>query len=160
MPSRANAWTSSLISIIPTHSLHLHHCQVFCKLYLSRKHVNSCFFKTLRSEFVDGSSGRLVSLVMQERAHRWGRGCSLVNRVGLRSWHLSLTRMSPSRASFMDHFPWSLGISSLDIRGVCNFLGSVSSQQKFEATDIKAFGASQLSDSVTVPCYSSVLFRK
>ena len=36
--------------------------------------------------------------------------------------------------------------------GVCDFLGSVLSQQKFEATDIKAFGASQLSDR---PCYSS-----
>ena len=26
------------------------------------------------------------------------------------------------------------------VRGVCNFLGSVSSQQKFEATDVKALG--------------------
>ena len=34
----------------------------------------------------------------------------------------------------------------------CNLLGSVSSQQKFEATDIKALGTSQLLDS---PCYSS-----
>ena len=51
------------------------------------------------------------------------------------------------------------------VRGVCNFLGSVSSQQKFEATDqcyspltdhVTALGQS----SVTAPCYSSVLFRK
>ena len=46
------------------------------------------------------------------------------------------------------------------VRGVCNFLGSVLSQQKFEATDIKALSASQLLDSVTALCYSSVLFRK
>ena len=40
--------------------------------------------------------------------------------------------------------------------GECNFLGSVSSQQKFEATDVKALGqkVSQLSDR---PCYSSQL---
>jgi hypothetical protein len=37
------------------------------------------------------------------------------------------------------------------------FLGSISTQQKFEATDIKALGASQLSDSITAPL---VLFRK
>ena len=36
--------------------------------------------------------------------------------------------------------------------GECNFLGSISSQQKFETMDIKALGASQLLDS---PCYSS-----
>ena len=35
------------------------------------------------------------------------------------------------------------------VGGVCNFLGSVSSQQKFEAWT-----------TVTVTCYSSVLFRK
>lgn len=46
------------------------------------------------------------------------------------------------------------------VRGVCNFLSSVLSQQKFEATDIKALGASQLSDSVTAPSYSSVVFGK
>ena len=39
-----------------------------------------------------------------------------------------------------------------NVRGVCNFLGSVSSQQKFEAMDIKTLSTSQLSDS---PCYSS-----
>ena len=32
---------------------------------------------------------------------------------------------------------------------MCNFLGSVLSQQKFEVTEIKAFRSSQLSDSVT-----------
>ena len=36
--------------------------------------------------------------------------------------------------------------------GECNHLGSVSSQQRFEATDIKVLAASQLSDS---PCYGS-----
>ena len=35
------------------------------------------------------------------------------------------------------------------VRGVCNFLSSVSSQQKFEAMDIKALSVSQLSDSVS-----------
>ena len=46
------------------------------------------------------------------------------------------------------------------VRGACNFLSSVSSQQKFEAMDVKAPGVSQLSDSVKAPCYSSILFRK
>ena len=61
---------------------------------------------------------------------------------------------------------WSLGQkvpleeSMATVRGVCNFLGSVSSQQKFEATDVKALGVSQFLDSVTALCYSSVLFRK
>ena len=36
--------------------------------------------------------------------------------------------------------------------GECNLLSSVSSQQKFEATDVKALGPSQLLNS---PCYSS-----
>ena len=40
------------------------------------------------------------------------------------------------------------------VRGMCNFLSSISSQQKFEVTDVKALGASQLSESVTAPCYS------
>ena len=40
------------------------------------------------------------------------------------------------------------------VRGMGNFLSSVLSQQKFEATDVKPLGASQLSDSL---CYSSVL---
>ena len=40
-----------------------------------------------------------------------------------------------------DRFNWSHGTK--DVGGVCNFLRSVSSQEKFEA-----------------PCYSSVLFRK
>ncbi|CAI9167132.1 unnamed protein product, partial [Rangifer tarandus platyrhynchus] len=38
------------------------------------------------------------------------------------------------------------------LSGECNLLGSVSSQQKFEATDVKALGVSQLSDRL---CYSS-----
>ena len=37
--------------------------------------------------------------------------------------------------------------------GECNFLSSVLSQQKFEVTDPKALGASQLSDSVTAQFY-------
>ena len=41
------------------------------------------------------------------------------------------------------------------VRGVCNFLGSVSSQQKFEVTDVKALGVSH--SSRTDQCYSSVL---
>ena len=124
--------------------LHLHRCQLFSKLYLSRKHVNSCCFKTLRSQFVDRSSGRLVSLVTQEGARTWGGGHSPVDQVGLRFRHLSLMQMSPSRASFTDHFLRPLGISSLDVRELCNFPGSVSPRQKFEVTDIKALGASQL----------------
>ena len=50
------------------------------------------------------------------------------------------------------------------VRGVFNFLGSVSSQQKFEVMDVKALGQniSQLSDrlchsSQTDQCYSSML---
>ena len=38
------------------------------------------------------------------------------------------------------------------LSGECNLLSSVSSQQRFEATDVKALGTSQLFDS---PCYSS-----
>ena len=54
---------------------------------------------------------------------------------------------------------WGFGF----VVGVCNFLSFVSSQQKFEATDVKALGqtVSQLSDrSVLQLRYSSVLFRK
>jgi len=49
-----------------------------------------------------------------------------------------------------------------DVKGVCNFLGSVSSQQKFEVTDVKPpWHVTALGQiSVTAPCYSSVLFRK
>ena len=43
------------------------------------------------------------------------------------------------------------------LSGECNLLGSVSSQQRFEARDVKALCASQLSDSVIAP---SVLLRK
>ena len=67
---------------------------------------------------------------------------------------------------------------TLLVSGECTLPGSVLSQQKFEATDIRALSMSQLSDrpcyssrvldrpcyssqiSVTVPCYSSILFRK
>ena len=58
----------------------------------------------------------------------------------------------------------NLSHGTIDVGGVCNFLGSVSSQQKFEVTDVKALGQniSQLSDrlchsSQTDQCYSSVL---
>ena len=40
----------------------------------------------------------------------------------------------------------------VDLLGESNLLGSVLSQQRFEVTDIKALGASQVSDSL---CYSS-----
>ena len=43
------------------------------------------------------------------------------------------------------------------VSGECNLLGSVSSQQKFEARDTKALSESQLLDSVIAPL---VLFRK
>ena len=70
----------------------------------------------------------------------------------------------------MDRVTWGAtlvqGVTRVrHVSGVCNFLGSVSSQQKFEATDqcyspltdqVTALG--QIS--VTAPCYSSVLFRK
>ena len=64
---------------------------------------------------------------------------------------------------------------TIDVRGVGNFLSSVSSQHKFEMMYIKALCLSQLSDrpfyssrlsdrscysSRTDQCYSSVLFRK
>ena len=38
------------------------------------------------------------------------------------------------------------------VGGMCNLLGSVWSQQKFELTDVKALSTSQLSDSVTALC--------
>ena len=41
------------------------------------------------------------------------------------------------------------------LSGECNLLGWVSSHQRFDATDVKALGMSQLSDSVIAP---SVLF--
>ena len=66
----------------------------------------------------------------------------------LRSWFLDMSLPSLQVASLLNKvaFPFQLS-------GECNFLGSVSSQQRFEAMDIKALGASQLSDS---PCYSSL----
>ena len=53
---------------------------------------------------------------------------------------------------------WSHG--TIDIRGICNSLSFVSPQQTFEVMDVEALGEPQLSDSVTAPCYSSILFRK
>ena len=47
---------------------------------------------------------------------------------------------------------WVLQYDEMELSGECNFFNSISSQQKFEVTDIKPSGASQLSDS---PCYSS-----
>ena len=45
----------------------------------------------------------------------------------------------------------------MQISGECNLLGSVLSQQKFEASDIKSLGMSQLSDR---PCYSSWVLNR
>ena len=42
---------------------------------------------------------------------------------------------------------------NFDLLRECNFLGFVSSQQKFEAMDVKALGRSRLSDSVTAQFY-------
>ena len=44
----------------------------------------------------------------------------------------------------------NLSHGTIYVGGVCNFLGSVSPQQKFEVLQLR----------VTAPCYSSVLFRK
>ena len=44
----------------------------------------------------------------------------------------------------------------MELSGECNFFASVSSQQRFEEMDIKALGASQLSDS---PWYSSQTYQ-
>ena len=43
---------------------------------------------------------------------------------------------------FRDTSSWKCLIGT--VRGVCNFLVSVSLQQKFEATDVKALSVSQL----------------
>ena len=76
---------------------------------------------------------------------------NLSQHQGLFKWVCSLHHVSY----------WSFSFSiSLSFRGMYNFFGYVSSQQKFEATDVKALGVSQLSDSITAPCYCSVLFRK
>ena len=42
------------------------------------------------------------------------------------------------------------------VRGVCNFLGSVLSQQKFEVTDVKDLGQN-MSQLLDRPCHSSQL---
>ena len=46
------------------------------------------------------------------------------------------------------------------VRGVCNFLGSVSSQQKFEATDVKALRqtVSQLLDKSVLQLHVTAQF--
>ena len=49
-------------------------------------------------------------------------------------------------------FSLQIGDQGSVVSGECNLLSSVSSQQKFEAKDIKALGASQLLDR---PCYTS-----
>ena len=63
---------------------------------------------------------------------------------------LSLTNHLDSRSFLVVH-----ALFSQDgcVRGVCNFLGSVSSQPKFEAMDVKALGVSELSDSFTAQFY-------
>ena len=51
-------------------------------------------------------------------------------------------------------YPQKTEFASWWMSGECNLLCSVSSQQKFEAMDVKALSVSQLSDG---PCYSSQL---
>lgn len=58
------------------------------------------------------------------------------------SQHPNLTQMSPSQASFMDHFPWSWESLDLNVRGVCNFLVLSPHNKDLLITDIKAFSAS------------------
>ena len=45
-----------------------------------------------------------------------------------------------------------MGLGYRGVAGVCDFLSSVLSQQKFEATDVKALDVSQLSER---PCLNS-----
>ena len=47
-------------------------------------------------------------------------------------------------------YSWQSWYFGMKLLGKCNLLGPVSSQQKFEATDIEALSVSQLSDR---PCY-------
>ena len=63
------------------------------------------------------------------------------------SWFLDMSLPSLQVASLLNKvaFPFQ--------SGECDFLGSVSSQQRFEAVDVKALGASQLLDSL---CYGSL----
>ena len=63
------------------------------------------------------------------------------------SWFLDMSLPSLQVASLLNKvaFPFQ--------SGECDFLCSVSSQQRFEAVDVKAFGASQLLDSL---CYGSL----
>ena len=62
-------------------------------------------------------------------------------------------RLCHNQTQIWKRFLRARGISErMELSEECNRLGSVSSQQKFEAMDVKALGPSQLSDS---PCYSS-----
>ena len=54
-------------------------------------------------------------------------------------------------------FSLQIGDQGSVVSGECNLLSSVSFQQKFEAKDIKALGASQLLDR---PCYSSQVLNR
>ena len=54
-------------------------------------------------------------------------------------------------------FSLQIGDQGSVVSGKCNLLSSVSFQQKFEAKDIKALGASQLLDR---PCYSSQVLNR
>ena len=56
---------------------------------------------------------------------------------------LLLLPVAPDLGCGVGDYNYSCG--GVGVRGVCNFLGSVSSQQKFEVTNVKALGASQLS---------------
>ena len=63
------------------------------------------------------------------------------------------------------HFNINLVLVFLSVGGVCNFLSSVSSQQKFEEMDQRYSPQTNRVTvlgqiSVTAPCYISVLFRK
>ena len=44
------------------------------------------------------------------------------------------------------------------VREVCDFLSSVSSQQKFEGMDVKALGMSQLSDRSVLQLHATAQF--
>ena len=59
------------------------------------------------------------------------------------------------RCRTMDIEGCSVGLGYRGVLGVCNFLSSVSSQQKFEVTDIQALGMSQLSKRPKRSCLSS-----
>ena len=68
-------------------------------------------------------------------------------------WAFTHAVCNSTRGNFTNH----MLEKHICVRGVCNFLASVLSQQKSEATD-QFYSPQQTS--VTAPCYSSVLFRK